>query len=83
MQNMGKNCMDIESGGNESQQSEDEKLASPMEVDDEKSPDESQKLNSNIIECFERSNISFLDFFFEFAQLLVSFLCQNTKFVHF
>ena len=67
VQIMGKNCMDIESGGNESQQSE--KLASPMEVDDEKSPDESQKLNSNIIECFERSNISFLDFLFEFAQI--------------
>ena len=61
VQNMGKKCIDIESG-NGSQQSEDKKVASPMKV----SPDETKKTNSNIIECFERSNISFLDFLFEF-----------------
>ena len=53
VQIMGQKCIDIESATNESLQSEDGKLASPMEVDDEKSPDETQKSNSNIIECFK------------------------------
>ena len=86
---MGKKCVDVEANGSE----QSEKLASPlgsdseMEVDDQ-SPDETQKSNSNNIECCERSNISFLDFLFEFCtnfihQILVNFLCQNTKFVHF
>ena len=95
VQTMGNNCMDIESA-NGSQQSEDRKLASPMEVDDEKSPDETQKSNSNIIECFERSNISFLDFLFEFAQIsfisfwsafyvktLILFTFENTQYHYF
>ena len=64
---MGKKCVDVEANGSE----QSEKLASPlgsdseMEVDDQ-SPDETQKSNSNNIECCERSNISFLDFLFEF-----------------
>ena len=66
LNNMGQKCMDIESA-NGSEQTEDKKLASPiqMEVDDAKSPDETQ--NSNYIECSERSNISFFNFLFEFC----------------
>ena len=87
---MGKKCIDVEANGSE--QSEDKKMASllvcQMEVVDTQSSDEAQKSNSNNIECCERSNISFLDFLFEFCtnfihQILVNFLCQNTKFVHF
>ena len=68
VQSMGQKCMDIESG-NGSEQTGDKKLASPiqMKVDDAQSPEENQ--NSNNIECLERSNISFLDFLFEFAQI--------------
>ena len=64
---MGQKCIDVESATNESLQSEDKKLASPiqMEVDDVQSSDETQ--NSNNIECSERSNISCLDFLFEFC----------------
>ena len=86
---MGKKCIDVEANGSE----QSGKLASPLGSDsemevDEQSPDETQKSNSNNIECCERSNISFLDFLFEFCtnfihQILVNFLCQNTKFVHF
>ena len=82
---MGKKCVDVEA--NDSEQSE--KLASPLVSDSEMevSPEETQKSNSNNIECCEKSNISFLDFLFEFCLtfcwLLVSLLCQNTKFVHF
>ena len=86
---MGKKCVDVEANGSE----QSGKLASPLGSDsemevDEQSPDETQKSNSNNIECCERSNISFLDFLFEFCtnfihQILVNFLCQNTKFVHF
>ena len=87
---MGKKCIDVEANGSE--QSEDKKMASllvcQMEVVDTQSSDEAQKSNSNNIECCERSNISFWDFLFEFCtnfihQILVNFLCQNTKFVHF
>ena len=65
MQSLGQKCMDIESA-NGSEQTEDKKLASPiqMEVDDAQSPEENQ--NSNNIECSERSNISCLYFLFEF-----------------
>ena len=66
VQSLGQKCMDIESA-NGSEQTEDKKLASPiqMEVDDAQSPEETQ--NSNNIECSERSNISCLDFLFEFC----------------
>ena len=62
---MGKKCVDVEA--NDSEQSE--KLASPLGSDSEMevSPDETQKSNSNNIECCERSNISFLHFLFEFC----------------
>ena len=65
VQSLGQKCMDIESA-NGSEQTEDKKLASPiqMEVDDAQSPEENQ--NSNNIECSERSNISCLYFLFEF-----------------
>ena len=66
VQSMGQKCIDVESATNESLQSEDKKLASPiqMEVDDVQSSDETQ--NSNNIECSERSYISCLYFLFEF-----------------
>ena len=66
VQSLGQKFMDIESA-NGSEQTEDKKLASPiqMEVDDAQSPEETQ--NSNNIECSERSNISCLDFLFEFC----------------
>ena len=66
VQSMGQKCIDVESATNESLQSEDKKLASPiqMEVDDAQSPEENQ--NSNNIEFSERSNISCLYFLVEF-----------------
>ena len=82
---MGKKCVDVEANGSE--QSEDKKMASPlvsdsqMEVDDNQSPDETQNSNSNNIECCERSNISFLDFLFEFC--LLNFLFAQTLFISF
>ena len=59
---MGKKCVDVEA--NDSEQSE--KLASLLGSDSEMkvSPDETQKSNSNNIECCKRSNISFLKFLF-------------------
>ena len=89
VQSMGQKCIDIESATNESLQSEDKKLASPiqMEVDGVQSPDETE--NSNNIECCERSNISFLDFLFEFCLTFClhsfwsAFYVKTLKLVHF
>ena len=79
VQSLGQKCMDIESA-NGSEQTEDKKLASPiqMEVDDVQSSDETQ--NSNNIECSERSNISCLDFLYEFC---LTFLFTQTLFISF